>query len=259
MTLPPENSGTRQDPYLDDQPIVVADDLSVTHYQPDTDTSGTGGSGIKDKAADTKNEAVGQAADVKDSAVEAGAHVAGVAKDQAGSVVAEAGTQVQNLLSQTRGELGSQAGTQQQRLAGGLHSIGDEVRSMAEGNGGSGIAAEVAHQVADRTKSVASWLENREPAEVLHDVAQFARRRPGLFIALSAGAGLLVGRLARGLKDDAASDTNVGAHAAAPATPAYVGGYEAPGYAASAPVYDAPIDAPVYAAPTATTYDGGVR
>lgn len=258
MTLPPENAGAHQAPYADDQIVVVADDLAVTHYQPETtgsaDPSGPA-AGVQQKAADTRDEAVSQAADVKDSAVEAGTHVAGVAKDQAGAVIAEAGQHVQNLLSQTRDELGSQAGTQQQRLAGGLHSIGDEVRSMANGDGGSGIAAEVAHQVADRTKSVASWLENREPADVLSDVAAFARRRPGLFIALAAGTGVLVGRLARSLRDDAAPDTSVGANTS---TPAHVGGYEAPGYAASAPVYDAPIDAPVYGSPAAT-YDGGVR
>jgi len=255
MTLPPENTEAHKSPYVDDQVVVAADDLAVTHYTPENNSSGdyTGtDGGAKQKAADTRDEAVSQAADVKDSAVEAGTHVAAVAKDQAGTVVAEAGDQVKNLLSQTRGELSSQAGSQQQRLAGGLHSLGDEVRSMADGNGGSGIAAEVAHQVADRTKSVASWFESREPADVLQDVAQFARRRPGLFIAIAAGTGLLVGRLARSLKDEAAPDSAPGGHAA---QPAYVGGYDAPSYAASAPVYDAPV----YNAPTTSAYDGGVR
>lgn len=250
MTLPPENTGAHQAPYVDDQVVVTTDDLAVTHYQPEN--TGTGNytgtdSGAKQKAADTRDEAVSQAADVKDSAVEAGTHVASVAKDQAGAVVAEAGHHVQNLLSQTRDEFGAQAGSQQQRLAGGLHSLGDEVRSMADGNGGSGVAAEVAHQVADRTKSIASWLENREPADVLHDVAQFARRRPGLFIAIAAGTGVLVGRLARSLRDEAAPDTTPRAYAA---QPTYAGGYDAPGYVASAPVY---------AAPTTSVYDGGAR
>jgi hypothetical protein len=258
MTLPPDNTGAHQASYIDDQVIVVpADDLAVDPYS--TGDTGADSPGLKDKAADTRDAAVSNAADVKDSAVEAGAHVASVAKDQAGSVVAEAGDHVKNLLSQTRGELSSQAGSQQQRLAGGLHSLGDDVRSMAEGNGASGIAAQVANQVADRTKSVASWLESREPADVLSDVAHFARRRPGLFIALAAGTGVLVGRLARSLKDDAAApDTTPGAYST---PPAYAGSYDAPGYAASAPVYDAPVyEAPVYDAPTTTSaYDGGVR
>jgi len=245
MTLPPEAPNAHQAPYIDDEIIVVpADDLSVA---PGAHSAGSDDSGIKAKAADTKDEAVSQASDVKDSAVAAGTHVAGVAKDQAGSVVAEAGNQVKSLLSQTRGELSTQAGSQQQRLAGGLHSLGDEVRSLAEGNGsGSGIATEVAHQVADRTKSVASWLENREPADVLQDVAAFARRRPGLFIALAAGAGVLVGRLARSLKDDAAPDTTPSTYSS---QPGYVGGYDAPAVGYSAPVasYETPV------------YDGGVR
>jgi hypothetical protein len=226
MTLPPEDSRASANPYVDDQVIVAADDLSVTHYRPGDALSGDAGDGnpgIKGKAADTRDEAVSQAGDVKDSAVQAGTHVAAVAKDQAGAVVAEAGNHVQNLLSQTRGELSSQAGTQQQRLAGGLHSLGDELHSMASGNDQPGLASELTRQAAQRTKSVANWLESREPADVLHDVATFARQRPGLFIAISAGAGLLVGRLARGLKDDASSDS-------VDTAPAYVAptGYDIP-------------------------------
>jgi hypothetical protein len=256
MTLPPQSPGAHQAPYADETVVVAAIDEPVVEYS----GAGSDDSGIKNKATDTRDEAVSQAGDVKDSAVEAGTHVAEVAKDQAGTLATEAGNQVKNLFSQTRDELGAQAGTQQQRLAGGLHSLGDEVRSLAEGNGGSGIATEVAHQVADRTKSVASWLENREPADVLQDVAAFARRRPGLFIAIAAGAGVLVGRLARSLKDDAAPDTTPSSYSS---QPAYVGGYDAPVAGYSTPV--AGNDAPVagYSTPVAgydaPVYDGGVR
>lgn len=201
MTLPPETSGAHQNDYFDDQVIVVPLDTPASG-QPASDNDQPG---LKDKAADTRDEAVSRVGDVKDSAVEAGMHVASVAKDEAGTVVAEAGDHVKNLLSQTRDELSTQAGTQQHRLAGGLHSFGDELSSMASGNDHAGLASELTHQAAQRTKSVAGWLESREPAEVLSDVASFARRRPGLFIALSAGAGLLVGRIARGLKDDASA------------------------------------------------------
>lgn len=259
MTLPPENNGAHQTPYVDDQVVVSADDLSVTHYPPENESGDYADSdpGVKQKAADTRDEAVSQAAGVKDSAVQAGTHVAAVAKDQAGAVVAEAGNHVQNLLSQTRGELSSQAGTQQQRLAGGLHSLGDELHSMAAGNDHAGLASELTRQAAQRTKSVAGWLEDREPTEVLSDIATFARRRPGLFIAISAGAGLLVGRLARGLKDDASSDSapaTVDTSAYADGTTA---GYTGATYAAPVDVYDAPVhNEPVYNEPV---YNGGVR
>jgi hypothetical protein len=42
---------------------------------------------------------------------------------------------------------------------------------------------------------------------VLDEVRAFARRRPGAYLAIAAGAGLLTGRLARGL---AASDDDAG-------------------------------------------------
>jgi hypothetical protein len=33
------------------------------------------------------------------------------------------------------------------------------------------------------------------------ELQSFARRRPGMFLAITAGAGLIAGRLTRGLKD----------------------------------------------------------
>jgi hypothetical protein len=60
--------------------------------------------------------------------------------------------------------------------------------------------------VAGRTDSVASWLEAREPADLLDEVKSFARRSPGTFLAIAVGAGVLAGRLTRGAKD-AAKDT----------------------------------------------------
>ena len=46
---------------------------------------------------------------------------------------------------------------------------------------------------------MASWLENREPGDLLGEVQRFARNKPGTFLLLAAGAGVLAGRLTRGL------------------------------------------------------------
>jgi ElaB/YqjD/DUF883 family membrane-anchored ribosome-binding protein len=158
----------------------------------------------------TANVAKDQAAEVAGTALDAGKHVTGVAGEQAGQVASEATQQVKQLVRQTRGELTEQAAGQQQRLARGLRSLSKELSAMAHGSEQSGLATDLVHQASDRTNVLASWLEQREPGHVVDEVTRFARQRPGTFLALAAGAGLLVGRLGRGLKA-ASDDSNDGA------------------------------------------------
>ena len=78
---------------------------------------------------------------------------------------------------------------------------------MAESQQGeSGMAADLARQGASRLDAAASWLENRQPGEILDEVRSFARRRPGAFIAGAAILGLVGGRMTRGLTADSSSD-----------------------------------------------------
>lgn len=160
--------------------------------------AGTTGS---DSGTSTTDVAKDQAAQVGQGAVQAGQHVAGVAKEQAATVGAEAGRQAKDLLSQAHSEISQQASTQQQRLAQSIRSLGEELHKMTQpGEQASGPAADLARQGAQRTREFASWLEQREPGEVLEEVKSFARRRPGAFLLLAAGAGLLAGRMTRGLQ-----------------------------------------------------------
>jgi len=169
-------------------------------YEPST----TGG------APSTTDVAKGQAGAVAGTASDAGKHVAGVAGEQAGQVASEASQQVKDLVHQTRGELTEQAATQQKRVAGGLRSLGEELHSMAQNSEQQGPATDLVKQAAERTSTVASWLEDREPSSVVEEVTRFARQRPGAFLAIAAGAGLLVGRLGRGLKAANDDDSNSG-------------------------------------------------
>jgi hypothetical protein len=154
----------------------------------------------------TVDVAKGQAAEVTQGAKEAGQHVAGVAKDQAATVGAEAGRQAKDLISQAGSELSQQASQQQQRLAQGIRALSDELHKMTQpGEQASGPAVDLAKQGAQRGHDIASWLEQREPGELLTELTTFARRRPGAFLLLAAGAGLLAGRMTHGLKA-AASD-----------------------------------------------------
>ncbi len=86
-------------------------------------------------------------------------------------------------------------------MASGLHSLSDELHSMAKGSTEQGVAADLAREAADRTRAIAAWLEDREPGQLVDEVKSFARERPGAFLGIAAAAGVLVGRLGRGLKE----------------------------------------------------------
>lgn len=152
--------------------------------------------------ASTTEVAKSQAGDVAGGAKDAAQQVAGAAKEQVGQVAQEARTQVKQVVGQAQAELSDQAQTQQTKAAGGLHSLGDQLAAMASGSDQPGMATDVAQQAADRAHQFAGWLENRDPQGVLDDVRSFARRKPGVFLIAAVGAGVLAGRLARGLSAD---------------------------------------------------------
>lgn len=158
------------------------------------------------EAQGTTDVIKGQAADLGSSTVDAGKHTAGVARQQASEVAAEASQQGRDLLEQAQGQLAEQVAQGQQRLASELRSVGDELRSMAESSQQRGTASELARQIASQAQHAGQWLEARRPAEVVSEVQAFARRRPGMFLAVAAGVGLVAGRLTRGIKDASSND-----------------------------------------------------
>jgi hypothetical protein len=188
-----------------------------TGSQPSTDG---GDSADQGKAAAAKE----QASAVGQGAAEAGQQVASVAKDQAQNVVAEAGSQAKDLLGQARSELTEQAGSQQKRLMETLRSLGDELESMGQHSQAPGIATDLVKQASGRAHDAASWLESREPGSLISELQGFARQRPAAFLALAAGAGLVVGRLGRGVKDATGGDSSAAASATPAAAPAPAAG-----------------------------------
>jgi uncharacterized protein YjbJ (UPF0337 family) len=155
----------------------------------------------------TSEVARDEASKVGQQATDAGKHVAGVARDEAGNVAGEAKTQAKDLLHQARGEVRDQAGSQQKRAASGLHSISQQLGSMADGAQEPGVATDLARQASQRAHDVAAWLERGDPDQLLEDVRAFARRRPGAFLGIALAAGVVAGRLTRGItaSDDDAS------------------------------------------------------
>jgi hypothetical protein len=178
-----------------------------------------------DSGTTSPPDATQRAQQTASTAAEESRHVAGVAADEARSVAAEATEHARNLVgdarTQLQGQVDEQTRQQKDRLAGTLSTFGDDLASMAENS--SGLASDVAHEVADRARTLSRHLDGREPTELLDDVRRFARQRPGAFLLGALAAGVVVGRLARGAKDaiEAAEGTSQGHQdAAAPrATP----------------------------------------
>jgi hypothetical protein len=142
-----------------------------------------------------------EAAGVARTAQQSGGQVASTAGEQASRVASEATAQARDLLREGRGQLTEQAREGQRKAANGLRALSDQLREMADRSEGQGMAPEVVRQAADRTSTVASWLEDREPGDLLGEVRRFARRKPGVFLASAALAGVVVGRLTRGMVD----------------------------------------------------------
>ena len=127
-------------------------------------------------------------------------NVAQAAKLEAGNVASEAKSSAKDLLHQAKSGVSSQAGAQQQKAADGVKTISTQLRTMADAPDQQGVASDLVRQAADRTAAVASWIEGKDPGSLLNDVQSFARRNPGTFLLLAAGAGLLAGRVARSLQ-----------------------------------------------------------
>ena len=124
---------------------------------------------------------------------------ADTAKEEASKVAGEARRQVRDLSGQTREQLASQAQQQKERAVGGLRALSEELNTMSGNSPESGVAGDMAQEAARRADDFAGWLESREPGELIDEVRTFARQRPGLFLALATGAGVLAGRLTRGM------------------------------------------------------------
>jgi hypothetical protein len=198
----PPGPGTGTD--LSDDALVVTE--TGADAAPATSGSiATGPTTSSTASTSTTDVAKDEAGGVADTATQAGRQVADTAKQQAGEVLGEARDQARSLLDRTRNEVGDQASSQQQRAAESLRSLSDELHSMASGQQEPGRATDLAHQAADKAGQLASWLTDREPGDILDEVSSFARRRPGMFLALAAGAGVVAGRLTRGMAAGAPS------------------------------------------------------
>ncbi len=163
-------------------------------YQPPTTTDAGMSTGQS-----TTQAAKDETANVGQSAKEATGHVASTATEQAKDVALETKRQAKDLIGQAGTQVTEQAGAQKEKAVGGLRSVADELRSMADGNGAqSGMTGDLARQAAEKAQEFAGWLDQRDPGSLLDEIRQLARRKPGTFLIGAALAGVAAGRLTRG-------------------------------------------------------------
>ncbi|MEP7179742.1 MAG: hypothetical protein ABI775_11675 [Pseudonocardiales bacterium] len=171
-----------------------------TDYQP---TAGGDNPPLKDKATDAA-----------EAAKQGGTDVVQTAAEKAKDVAQETTKQARDLAGEARQQVRQQVGTQHHALVQNLRSLGDELGGMTANSEQSGVATEAVGQIRDRVHGAADWLERREPGDLVDEVRSFARRRPGAFLVGALAAGVVAGRLTRGVvaaHSDEASTSGAGA------------------------------------------------
>jgi hypothetical protein len=135
-----------------------------------------------------------------------------------------------------------------------LRELGDELDQAAGRTEGSdGRVAMFASEAATRTRDASAWLETHQARDLVDSVSDFARRRPMVFIAGSAIAGMVVGRLTRGMVDAAregSSTTQGGSPGQGTTGAAYVAGV------GTGTVGEAPVAGYGYSVPAGSTGAG---
>ncbi|WP_182907359.1 hypothetical protein [Microbispora sp. H13382] len=116
------------------------------------------------------------------------------AKDQARTVAHEAREQTRHVLHQLRRHTDEQARHQSRRAAGTIRQWTGELEAIGDNAQPDSPMRSVVQQVAERGHRAADYLETEGLQGAVRDVQDFARRRPGLFLAGAVVAGFLVGR-----------------------------------------------------------------
>jgi hypothetical protein len=172
------------------------------------------------------------AGEAKAAAGQAVSDVKETAAEQAQRVGQETKAQARNVVSDVRDRVGQQARTQNDKLVGSIRQTADHLDQMREQHSDTPAAA-VVSRVADGGRQLADYLDRNGPEGVLQEVQDFARRRPGAFLATALVAGFVVGRLGKGVakadpdagKPSGDTFTSTGSGYPATATPTPAPGY----------------------------------
>jgi hypothetical protein len=161
----------------------------------------------KEQATQVAGTAKDQAVEVAGTAKDKAADVAGTAKDQAAQVVGEAADQTRQLVGQAAEQLNTQATEQTQRLTDNLRQVANQLHTMAGAGEHGTTATSVVREAATRTESVASYLDGKQPGDLISDLQGLGRRRPGAFLLGAAVAGFAIGRVANAARKASTDST----------------------------------------------------
>jgi len=159
--------------------------------------------GLADDGSSKAQQVAGQG---REAAGQAASEVKDTAKEQAQRVGAEAKNQARSVASDVRNRVSDRAHTQNDKLVSGIRQAADQLDEM-RGDRPDSPAATIVSRVADSGRQLADYLDQHGPEGVLREVQDFARRRPGAFLASALAAGFVVGRLGKGV---AKADSNAG-------------------------------------------------
>jgi len=152
----------------------------------------------KTEARQVKGAAVGGTKVVARTAQQDVRQLAGTVRSQAEQVKGELAGQARGMLAETQDQLQAQADMQASRLASAIFQVGSQAVALSEGRPEqAGPLVDYAEQAATWLDDRASYIEERGLEGLATDVVDFARRRPGMFLAGAAVVGFGVGRLLR--------------------------------------------------------------
>ncbi|MEV8226940.1 hypothetical protein AB0P41_12925 [Streptomyces sp. NPDC079167] len=211
-----------------------------------------------DTAATAKRTAQEKAGEGAGLVSEKATDAVGTARERAGDVAGEATARAGDVAGELRDQLQEQARTQTERLAQNVRRLADELGDMGDSGKSDSPATNAVKQIADRGRDVASKLEDRGPQGLISDLQDFARRRPGTFLAGAALAGFATARLGKSVKTghDGAASRAGGDRTGRPAPGAGDGGRSAAitgdhlhGATEPADSYEQPQPTPSYGGP----------
>jgi hypothetical protein len=181
--------------------------------------------GDESRPAQVVGRAGDEAVNVAETATEGIREVADEVKAQAHAVAGQAKRQLDDFVGQARDEVRQQAQQRNEQAASQLRTWSEQLTALAQGRTESaGPLIGYLDDAQDRIRRLASRLEQRGPQGVIDDVSNFARRRPGVFLAGAVGLGFVIGRVVRAAVA-AQNDDNPSAQWGAPSPAATTAGF----------------------------------
>lgn len=157
------------------------------------------GQSTTEQAKATAGAAKDAAADVAGHGQRAAADVAATGQQAAGQVAGEVRAQASDLIGKTRAEIREQVETGRTSVVESLRDLGDQLAALTDHVDQEGTAIDAAATARDRVRGAADWLEARDGDQILDQVRRVGRERPGAFLLTAAVAGVVAGRLTRGV------------------------------------------------------------